>query len=163
VQWKELREFGFSEAGPWQQPFHTQVPRLPVRKRKRTPYAAQTDSASSSDGGDGRPAPVPAFLPPFPPAHTYQSTAVAAVKRTSDASVMRQERVQRKQDVAKSLTAIAGESVLQPSLTVVHCYTFRRSQLSVGGIGLVMASIMGSPGFFAHSFCSCCVLVCRCF
>jgi len=115
VQWKELREFGFSEAGPWQQPFHTQVPRLPVRKRKRTPYAAQTDSASSGggSGGDGRPAHVPAFLPPFPPAHTYQSTAVAAVKRTSDASVVRQERVRRKQEVAKSLTAIAGEAILK--------------------------------------------------
>jgi hypothetical protein len=111
VQWKELREFGFNEAGPWQQPFHTEVPRLPVRKRKRAPYAAQTDHASGS-GSDCRPAHVPAFLPPFPPVHTYRATAVAAVARTADAAAVRQERVQRKQEVSKSLTAIAGARAL---------------------------------------------------
>ena len=37
--WRDLNEFAFNEVGPWQQPFHAEVPVLPARKRKLEHFA----------------------------------------------------------------------------------------------------------------------------
>mmetsp|Transcript_21360 Transcript_21360/g.48178 ORF Transcript_21360/g.48178 Transcript_21360/m.48178 type:complete len:249 (-) Transcript_21360:383-1129(-) len=109
-QWKDLQHFAFSDE-PWQQPFNTEIPRLPVRRRRRAHFAstAEGDEATiEGEGGEERPAHVPDFLPPFPPKHTYQSTETKAVKRSRDPAEVRQQRVKRKHEIAQSLTKITA-------------------------------------------------------
>ena len=106
--WRDLNEFAFNEVGPWQQPFHAEVPVLPARKRKLEHFA--TVGGGGGAGGipvadDGRPPHIPPWLAPLPPKHTYKKTCSNAVKKTVDGATLRKSRATRKQDIAASLAA----------------------------------------------------------
>ena len=130
--WADLNEFAFNDVGPWQQPFHAEVPMLPVRKRKRDHFAVVAPSGSSSSSSssaaaataaaaaassssssssssaveyvdDGRPPHIPPWLAPLPPKHTYIKTKSNAVKKTVDGGALRKKRAARKQEIAASL------------------------------------------------------------
>jgi hypothetical protein len=111
---KELRRFEKS----WQQPFHAEVPNLPVKKRKRFNTSAQEGGSSSSSGISGwgaqeaeRPPYIPAFLPPFPPKHTYQATEAAGARRGKDAKVAQQARLKRRNAVTEALASATSSAV----------------------------------------------------
>ena len=105
--WRDLNEFAFNEVGPWQQPFHAEVPVLPARKRKREHFATVGvgGSAAGAVADDGRPPHIPLWLAPLPPKHTYKKTRSNAAKKTVDGAVLRKSRATRKQDIATSLAA----------------------------------------------------------
>mmetsp|Transcript_2083 Transcript_2083/g.2489 ORF Transcript_2083/g.2489 Transcript_2083/m.2489 type:complete len:252 (-) Transcript_2083:54-809(-) len=114
VDWRSLRDFALNEDGAsWQQPFHAEIPRLPVKKRKRNYYASVEDEEE-----DSRPSHIPSFLPPLPPKHSFHRTKVAAVKGSTNSRTVRSNRVKRKQLVQRSLSRIAvaeAETVGQES------------------------------------------------
>eukprot|EP00616_Rhizochromulina_sp_CCMP1243_P010185 CAMPEP_0118964072 /NCGR_PEP_ID=MMETSP1173-20130426/1841_1 /TAXON_ID=1034831 /ORGANISM="Rhizochromulina marina cf, Strain CCMP1243" /LENGTH=222 /DNA_ID=CAMNT_0006912493 /DNA_START=115 /DNA_END=783 /DNA_ORIENTATION=+ len=103
VNWQELRRFAFNEQGSWQQPFHAEIVRYPLHKRPRDHYAGVEEGASE------RPAHIPAFLPPLPPPHTHQRTAVPAVVSEKNAKSVREKRLKRKQQYRESLADMEGQ------------------------------------------------------
>lgn len=106
IDWRGLRNFAFNDQGSsWQQPFHVDVPRLPVRKRKRQLYAAERDD----EAAEPHPPHIPPFLPELPPPHTLKRTKVPAVKRSNDARELREKRVKRNQDAQQVLFRITAK------------------------------------------------------
>lgn len=142
-------EIGTPESLNWHQPFHTRIPPFPVRKRPRLPpsgwlpgqraahVSLEPGTAVSVDGSAAaarRPGYVPAFLPPFPPEHTYKRTARGAVSKTKDAAEIQKRRVETKQLVQRALRRMGGafdDSAGEAFIAVAHrnalpasfCYT----------------------------------------
>lgn len=89
----------------WCPPLY-QIPSLPVKRDKKRPLFA---SVLEGDGSAvHRPPHIPAFLPPLPPRHTYQTTAASGAKRRKDAGEARAARVAAKQDATRALSELAA-------------------------------------------------------
>mmetsp|Transcript_31040 Transcript_31040/g.62984 ORF Transcript_31040/g.62984 Transcript_31040/m.62984 type:complete len:206 (-) Transcript_31040:290-907(-) len=107
----ELRRFEKS----WQQPFHAEVPQLPVKKRKRFNRGANESSSGWGAQEIDRPPHIPAFLPPFPPKHTYQATEAGGGRRSKDVKAAQQARLKRRNAVTEALTSAASAAAPFPS------------------------------------------------
>ena len=106
VTWETLNDFAFSTShATWQQPFHTEIPRLPLAKRKRAHYATVEDVVEGDrEDQAARPSHIPAHLPPFPPRRTYEVSRTSSLSRDIRPDLVRKARVKRKQDIANALT-----------------------------------------------------------
>mmetsp|Transcript_3268 Transcript_3268/g.5066 ORF Transcript_3268/g.5066 Transcript_3268/m.5066 type:complete len:280 (-) Transcript_3268:77-916(-) len=119
TNWKELKEFSFpsnkrgvDEAGDigWKQPFRHSLPFFPVG-----PKDAGTDQAKTASVAKGAPKEklvrknLPAFVPDFPPEHSYSSTHKRLCDETEDSMFARRERLKRKRQAHDALQNISSD------------------------------------------------------
>jgi hypothetical protein len=87
IPWKDLRDFAFSdvkhpEIDPkWNQPFHLDVSEFPIKKsekRSRDPPIPEFENKEKDEFQS-----IPAYLPPFPPKHTYKRSVKAKTDESS--------------------------------------------------------------------------------
>jgi hypothetical protein len=98
----------------WNQPFHAEIPKLPVKKRKQFNYGAEESSLGWGVDAHERPPHVPSFLPPFPPKHTFQSTEANRTRHHKDPKVVQQARVKRRNTITDALAAATSPMLTQP-------------------------------------------------